>query len=481
MPLHDEPIAEQATLLEYATPALERLEHLIASADAAQNSALQSVTPSLEQLEEALAKDRARQGEGLRKFEVDERLERLEDLSEGQRNEFDALDFIGRMHLGTGRALWGREEFQSDVLAWLMDPGESHGLGDRFLKRFLLRAGVPHAIQSSDWSATEVVREWRNVVDDEVGFLDILVVNEAQQVLCAIENKVFSREHSEQLTRYRRALQKKDAYPTFTKHHVFLTPEGTQPSSEKEREHWTPVTYSMVFDVVQQIVENSDNATTDGVGTFLRQYATALRRNIMPETSISQLARSIYLGHREAIDLIAANKPDWVAEAKQWLREEVAQREEWKLDYEDSRFVRFRSPDWDKYKVMHTGTGWAPNSYALLLFEFRFEREFFRFALALSKGNDASNPLRQKLFDTVWQHRQHFRPTTYSLSDDWATLHNEPDYILDETDYGPGWDDGTTHDKLRKWIEDFATNRFPAMNKIIVDCLCEYKRESQTQ
>ena len=321
---------------------------------------------------------------------VDESLERLEKLSEDQRSEFDALDFIGRLSLGTGRGLWGSEEFHSRVLAWLLDPRESHGLDDRFLKRFLLRAGVQPAGLSSDWSATEVTREWPNVVDGQRGFLDILVVDEAQRVLCAIENKVFSREHSEQLTRYRRAL--KDSYSTFTRHHVFLTPEGTHPSSEKEQEHWTPVNYSMVFDVVQQIVENSDNATTDGVGPFLRQYATALRRNIMPETSVSQLARSIYLEHREAIDLIAANKPDWVAEAKQWLREAVAQQENWELDLEAPTFVRFRSTDWDEYEVMHTGTGWAPGSDALLLFQFRFNREErFWLDLALSPRNDANN------------------------------------------------------------------------------------------
>ena len=291
---------------------------------------------------------------------------------------------------------------------------------------------------------------------------------------------MFSREHSEQLTRYRRAL--KDSYSTFTRHHVFLTPEDTHPSSEKEQEHWTPVNYSMVFDVVQQIVENSDNATTDGVGPFLRQYATALRRNIMPETSVSQLSRRIYLEHREAIDLIAANKPDWVAEAKQRLQEAVARQENWELDLEAPTFVRFRSTDWDKwdkYELMRKGSGWA--SGALLLFQFRFEREFFRFDLGLSKGNDANNPLRQKLFDTVWRHPRHFRPITYSLSDDWAILHDEPDYILDDADYGVGWDDGTTQAKLEQWIQDFATNRFPAMNEIIVNCLREYKAEGQTQ
>ena len=482
MSLYDEPIADQATLLEDATSSLERLGHLIADTDAAQISALHRVSFDLGQLEKELAADRTKQVAGLKKLEADQSLERLGKLSEGQCSEFDALDFIGRLRLKTGRDLWGSEEFHSGVLAWLLDPRESHGLGDRFLRRFLLRAEVQPAGLSSDWSAAEVTREWSNLVDGQRGFLDILVVDEDQQVLCAIENKVFSREHSEQLTRYRRALQEEDAYSTFTRHHVYLTPEGTHPSSEKEKEHWTPVTYSIIFDIVQQILENNDITTADGVGPFLRQYATALRRNIMPETSVSQLARSIYLEHREAIDLIAANKPDWVAEAKQWLKEAVARQEEWILDLEAPSFVRFRSTDWDEYKVMHTGTGWAPGSDALLLFQFRFSREGgFWLDLGLVPRDDANNRVRQKLFETVRQHPQLFRHDLNSLPDGWAVLHWEAEEVLDDADYGVGWDDGTTHDKLRKWIEDFAANKFPAMNEVIVNCLSEYEADGQTQ
>lgn len=474
MPLHDERGPEQAALLANATPALERLERRMAASDAAQISDLHSVSRSLEQLEKDLAAGRVKQIEGLRNFEADESLEKLRKLAEDQRSEFDALDLIGRLRLGTGRNLWGWEEFHSDVLAWLLDPGESHDIDDRFLKRFLLRAGVQPEGLPSDWSATQVTREWPNEVDGQRGFLDILIVNEVQQVLCAIENKVFSPEHGEQLTRYRRALEEEDAYSTFTKHYLFLTPEGTHPSSEKERRHWTPIAYSMVFDIVIQVVKNDDIPTSDGIGAFLSQYATALRRNIMPETSVSQLARSIYLEHREAIDLIAANKPDWAAEAKQWLREAIARQEKWILDHEDSRWVRFRSADWDKHDVMQTGSLWAPNSDALLLFQFQFDNERFRLNLSLSK-DDANARFRQELLKTVQQHPQLFR--LGGSSNRWAHLHEDAEYVLDDTDYGVGWDDGTTRDKLEKWIEDFAVNRFPAMNQNIVNCLLEYERE----
>ena len=461
--------------MENLIPSLERLDNLIGTTNAARISALHNVLPNLKRLGEGLSAERAEQLRGLSKFGMDESLHRLEKLVQEHCTEFDALDFVGWQGLGSGRALWGSEEFHSNVLAWLLDPRQSHGLGDSFLKGFLLRAEVRPTGRYADWSETEVTREWENVVDGQQGYLDILIVSEAAQALCAIENKVFSSEHSEQLTRYRRALEV--SYSTFTNYHVFLTRRGTHPFREEEKEYWIPLTYSIVFDIVQRIAENKDNSMNVGVRAFLRQYATALRRNIVPETSISQLARRIYLEHQEAMDQIIAYKPNWVAEAKQWLKEAVAQQPGWILDVEDTIFVRFRSTDWNQYEVTHTGSGWAPRSNALLLFEFTFEDGLPWLQLGLSNGDEANNPLRQKLFEAVRQHPILFRPRSVSLSDGWMILHQEADYILDPADYGLGWDDGTTRAKLEKWVADFAGNKFPEMNGIIVNCLGEYESE----
>lgn len=63
-----------------------------------------------------------------------------------------------------------------------------------------------------------------------------------------------------------------------------------------------------------------------------------------------------------------------------------------------------------------------------------------------------------------------------SLPDGWVHLH-QSDSILDESDFGVGWDDGTTRTKLENWIADFAAHEFPAMNEIIVGCLQEIDSE----
>ena len=152
--------------------------------------------------------------------------------------EFDALGFLG---------LSSSEEMHSNVLGWLLDPVQNHSLGNLFLKRFLLEVGAASCqdVIAGEWSNTLVKREWRNVVDGETGYLDILVVNHDARFVCAIENKIFSGEHSGQLTRYRKALEQH--YPGYRRSHLLLSPRGAAPASAADRESWTPVSYSTIL------------------------------------------------------------------------------------------------------------------------------------------------------------------------------------------------------------------------------------------
>ena len=99
--------------------------------------------------------------------------------------------------------------------------------------------------------------------------------------------------------------------------------------------------------------------------------------------------------------------------------------------------------------------------------------------LGLSTGNEANNPIRQKLFEAVQQHPALFKPREISFNDGWMLLHQEPDNILHDADCGVGWDDGATRAKLDAWVANFAANQFPAMNEVIVNCFREFEAEQQ--
>ncbi len=374
--------------------------------------------------------------------------------------QLDALDLIAPRR-------WAEEEFHSKIISWLLDPAAHHRQAGHFIASLLSSTMAPPRLLDADWSAAQVIQEWENVVEGQRGYLDILVMDQGYQNLMAIENKTFSQEHSNQLTRYRRALA--DAYPDFTRHHIFLSPGGASPNLERDRKDWQPATYSVIHDAIQEVLDTS--VADSNANALLQIYATTIRRNVMPDTRIDQQARRIYLEHREAIDRISENKPKWVEETKPMLKEAVAKHSFWELDCEDAQYVGFRAADWDEFPSTKTGTGWGPDSNALLLFEFLLEDEYPYLVLEVSPADSGNAEVRAALFDAVRQNPTVFKPNSNSLIDGWMILHLEPDYILKPADYGPGWDDGTARRKIEDWIDRFAAEQFPEMNRIIVDCL----------
>jgi PD-(D/E)XK nuclease superfamily len=87
--------------------------------------------------------------------------------------------------------------------AFLMDPRGNHGLGDAFVKRMLQRALMvagdvpvpvtPIELELWDLSRTEVRKEWHHI--------DILLVDEDHHLVVIVENKIGTKEHSDQRPR----------------------------------------------------------------------------------------------------------------------------------------------------------------------------------------------------------------------------------------------------------------------------------------
>ena len=421
---------------------------------------LDRALPAIARLEASLADEREVSRSAIHSANL---LDILTDLGHAiaeESEETDALDLIAP-------GMWAAEEFHSRIISWLLNPSAHHRQAGHLIAALLNSTMAPPRLVTADWSAAQVCQEWENVVDGQRGYLDILILDRDHQNLIAIENKVFSQEHSNQLTRYRRALA--DAYLDFARHHIFLSPGGVPANHERDQKHWQPASYSVIHNAVQEILETG--VEEPNANALLQIYATTIRRNVMPDTSIDQQARRIYLEHWEALDRIFANKPNWIEETKPMLREAVAKYSFWKLENETAQLVRFRAADWDEFPSSLTGTGWAPNSHALLLFQLRFDDETPYLDLGLSTAGPENAGIRAALFDAVKQNPAVFKPTRNSLTDGWVSLHEEPECILEPADYGAAWDDGTARRKIEDWIDKFAAEQFPEMNRIIVDCL----------
>ena len=192
-------------------------------------------------------------------------LNQAKQMLAAQNMERDVFDQLG---------LHYKEDFHSNFLAWLLDPQGSHGLGEGFLRNFLARSGAGfHVINAANRASTKVTRERYIELDGGSGRLDIQVLNEEAEFVCAIENKVWSGEGEDQLAFYWRVLHK--YYPDHRIHLVFLTPTGIPPVDTDEQAHWKVMSYSDVLGLVEQTIslyKGLRRSRRDGVPSPVRHH-----------------------------------------------------------------------------------------------------------------------------------------------------------------------------------------------------------------
>ena len=409
----------------------------------------------------------------LQNLETDPALVHLERML----GEFDAFAFLG---------ISGSEEIHSNILAWLLNPRGSHAIGDSFLVKFLhkAKAATTEQIGKIDWSTTDVHREWRNVVDGQSGFLDVLVLNREAGYACAIENKVFSSEHSEQLTRYRKALEKE--FENFRLAYVFLTRHGVPPGRTEEQRFWTAVDYGMILKLVNEAIDHDMGGGNDDVVAFLRQYATTLRRVIVPNTELRQMANRLYFKHRQAIDLIIGQRDVHLTELRGICSQALGRHGIWDLigERNGGKLLGFSYKGWRRFGVFNTGTSLSktdPPDLLLLDFDFRKEGSV-TLLLTIMEGEreDVRNSLFEKTrgrYPEIFNHRGDARGGSYGANTI-RLYRSEP--ILSESDF-VAKDSVNWNEAIVGWLSHFAEEEFPRMNRILLKSLQEIEAEHGSQ
>ncbi len=196
----------------------------------------------------------------------------------------------------------------SNVLAWLLDPAESHGLRDVFLRRILSNILIGRGAEIEELSAAqielmefsdiEVRREWKRI--------DLLVIDRKNKLILLIENKIDAGETPGQLRNYRKAVRHEFPAP-FKLVPIFLTLEGEPCEDDEAVEDagaYNAYSHAKLLGVLERIIDQRQKQMPEAVFSFLTQYQDTLRRLTMPNKELVELCKHIYRKHKDAITLI---------------------------------------------------------------------------------------------------------------------------------------------------------------------------------
>ena len=282
--------------------------------------------------------------EAVKRFLLDVKsLERI--TSKSSFNPFDVLK-IARTEIR-----------HSNMLAWLFDPNESHGMGSRIvasLVEFIIQNDfvnndVAFKLLLQNKDDVVVKREWNNI--------DILIESVSGQFVICIENKIDTQDHSKQLDKYYKIIHSEEKYKDFTMVFLYLTPDGRLPN-EDEAEAWEIMSYPDMIEMIEKELEKANLSSE--TRTFINYYVDILRRETMENNELAKICQQIYKEHKQALDLIFDYRPDMLQDVgvffDRWCKEK---QEAGEIVYDEHKsnksYHRFRTVKMDE-KMKSTTT-----------------------------------------------------------------------------------------------------------------------------
>jgi len=357
----------------------------------------------------------------------------------------------------------------SNVLAWICNPDESHGLDDLFLKKWLMRvlheADLPadvtlSAVDIDTWQllSVEVRREWRNI-----DLLLILQFASGESWVVMIENKINSRQHSSQLHRYREIVETE--FPG-ARHrlYIFLTKSAELP----EDVSYICASHSQIHQALRESIDSRAHAIGIEPKVLSENYLRVLEEIFMEDSEIARLAHKIYQRHRRALEVLFEHRPDNIRMLSDRVVKLIRDNAD-KLGIEmepcTQNYVRFIPRAWNHPGNTH-GDAWA-GSRRTVMFELNFTGK--RPYLYIISGNAPTawiEPMWERAAATPFS-----KPKRETRPQKWVTLHlttRKPVELGEDQNFDPD----EMSQRIYTWFEQsYLDSRTQEVIQIITNTL----------
>jgi hypothetical protein len=285
----------------------------------------------------------------------------------------------------------------SYFLAFLLDPRQTHGLGDAFARRFLRQVlatagpGIsgldPADLDAWDLGRLTVRREW--------WYIDVLLVDEANRLVVVIENKIDAAEGPGQLAAYLAEARRQYPAPDWRHLAIYLTPDERDPSVPD----YLAVGYGLVAEAVAAVAVAGRPALDPAVGTLMVHYVQMLRRHIVTDPEFESLFRQFLDRHPRVVERILADRPNRLAQLRGAFAGLVRSREADGLILDAAPrggVVHFGHGDWE-WLPRDANRAWTPSG-RLLLFSFEIVPDRLQLTLWVGPGPEGA---RQRVIEVA--------------------------------------------------------------------------------
>lgn len=343
----------------------------------------------------------------------------------------------------------------SNVLAWLFNPNENHGLGSKFLEEFVFSTIPKYHIENVNFESlyllnyqnVEVRREWKKI--------DVLIIikskDNRKSLVIPIENKIRAKESKKQLMDYYSKCKQIFPENDYSVVPIFLTPEGADPS-EENLDTWNVCSYEDVLQVLEHTLEDHEPELNQHVKLFISNYKSLLRRYIMEDKELIELCNRIYEKHRLAIDLINQNSvvTNNVIRYKDAMIEAIEEKSELGLEISEKKYknsLLFTTVNMRNYIESHFQKVGKLLEYSI---DFAEEDVYMRLQILPDDNKSARDDLHKDLNKekTIFPLAKNEKPSTQS----WTSVYSKK--LLSKNDITK--DDESIEAKVESMKKKFA-------------------------